>query len=148
MNEQFQQAISELFSKFGIVFDEGVNWTSETLLPYIQELIHKMQIYKIITSSIGLFFTVSVCIFCVIFFKKMYLAYKLVERTGEGNFFFDELGSLNFIPGAISVTCSALALVLFILGIVWIETIISWSITPDVAFIRYLVKMLATFGGI
>lgn len=58
MNEQLQQAISELFSKFGIVFDEGVNWTSETLLPYIQELIHKMQIYNIVTSSIGLFFTV------------------------------------------------------------------------------------------
>lgn len=48
MNEQLQQAISELFSKFRIVFDEGVNWASETLLPYIQELIHKMQIYLIL----------------------------------------------------------------------------------------------------
>lgn len=147
MNEQLQQAISELFSKFGIVFDEGVNWTSETLMPYIQELIHRMQIYKIVTSSIGLFFTVSVCIFCVIFFKKMYSANKLVERTRKENFFFDEFGSLNFIPEAISATCSALAFVLFILGIVWIDTIISWLITPDIEFIKYLVKMLATFGG-
>lgn len=143
MNEQLQQSVSELFSKFGIVFDEGVNWTSETLLPYIQELIHKMQIYKIVASSIGLFFTVSVCIFCAIFFKKMYSANKLVERTREENFFFDEFGSLNFVPGVISAICSALAFVLLILGIVWIDTIISWAIMPDVNFIKYIGNMLS-----
>lgn len=58
MNEQLQQTIADLLSKFGITFDKSVNWTSETLMPYIQELIHRMQIYKIVTSSIGLFFTV------------------------------------------------------------------------------------------
>lgn len=142
MNEQLQQTIADLLSKFGITFDKSVNWTSETLMPYIQELIHRMQIYKIVTSSIGLFFTVSVCIFCVIFFKKIYSANKLVKRTREENFFFDKFGDLNFIPVVISVICSALAFVLFILGIVWINTIISWLITPDTEFIRYLVKML------
>lgn len=58
MNEQLQQTIADLLNKFGITFDKSVNWTSETLMSYIQELIHRMQIYKIVTSSIGLFFTV------------------------------------------------------------------------------------------
>lgn len=58
MNDQLQQAIADLLNKFGIVIDKGVDWTSDMFFPYIQELIHRMQIYKIVTSSIGLFFTV------------------------------------------------------------------------------------------
>lgn len=42
-----------------------------------------------------------------------------------------------------SVTCSALAFVLFISGIVWTDTIISWAIMPDVNFIKYIGNMLS-----
>lgn len=30
MNDQLQQAIADLLSKFGIVIDKGVDWTSDT----------------------------------------------------------------------------------------------------------------------
>lgn len=46
------------FSKVSVQGGKEGDPTSETLMPYIQELIHRMQIYKIVTSSIGLFFTV------------------------------------------------------------------------------------------
>ena len=143
MNEQLQQAISELFSKFGIVFDEGVNWTSETLLPYIQELIHKMQIYKIVTSSIGLFFTVSVCIFCVIFFKKMYSANKLVERIGEENWCFHEFDDWKDSTAVACIVCGVAILAGLFISVMCIDSIISWAIMPDVNFIKYLGNMLS-----
>ena len=141
MNEQLQQAIADLFNKFGIVFDEASNWTRETLMPYIQQLIYRMQIYNIVTSSISLIFLVLLFIFCCVFVKKAYLAYKLVSENGKENFYFDVVGCWK--TGALAGTIMCVVVIFFclILSAIFIDSIVSWAIMPDVNFIVYLMEM-------
>lgn len=143
MNEQLQQTIADLLSKFGIAFDKGVNWTSETLMSYIQELIHRMQIYNIVTNSFSLVFIVLLFIFCCVFIKKAYLAYKLVEKSNKENFYFEGDGCWK--SGALVgiVMCGIAIFFCLILVAIFIDNIIYWAIMPDIKFIEYLGEMLS-----
>lgn len=143
MNEQLQQAIADLLSKFGIVFDESVNWTSETLMPYIQELIHRMQIYKIVTSSLLLAFIVLIFILCGIFFKKAYSANKLVEKTGEENWCFHEFGDWKDSTAVACIVCCVAIFIGLFVSVQCIDSIISWVFMPDIKFMEYLGEMLS-----
>lgn len=141
MNEQLSQTISDLLSKFGIAFDEGVNWTSETLIPYIQELIHRVQIYKIVTSSFSLLFIVLLFIFCFVFIKRAYLAYKLVEKSDKENFYFEGDGCWKSGALAGTIMCGIAIFFCLILAAIFIDSIVSWAIMPDANFIEYLMEI-------
>ncbi len=143
MNDQLQQAIADLLSKFGIVIDKGVDWTSDTFFPYIQELIHRMQIYEIVTSSLLLAFIVLISILCGIFFKKAHSANKLVEKTGEENWCFNEFGGWKDSTAVACIVCCGAILVGLFISVMCIDSIISWAIMPDVNFIKYLGNMLS-----
>lgn len=142
MNE-LQQAITDLLNKFGIVIDNGVDWTGEVLLPYIQELIHRMQIYNIVSNSIALAISVLILILCSIFLKKAYSAHKLFRETDVGNWCFDGSGLWRGGAFAGTIICSVIIIFgLFIIGFC-LDAIISWAIMPDANFIEYLHNMLA-----
>lgn len=143
MNDQLQQAIADLLNKFGIVIDKGVDWTSDMFFPYIQELIHRMQIYKIVTSSLLLAFIVLIFILCGIFFKKAYSANKLVEKTGEENWCFHEFGDWKDSTAVACIVCGVAILVGLFISVMCIDSIISWAIMPDVNFIKYVGNMLS-----
>lgn len=142
MNEQLQQTISDLLSKFGIVFDESINWTSETLMPYIQELIHRMQIYKIVTNSISLAFIVLLFILCCVFIKRAYMAYKLVEKNDKENFYFEWDGCWKLGALAGTIMCGIAIFFCLILAVIFIDIIISWAIMPNANFLEYLMEMI------
>jgi hypothetical protein len=143
MNDQLQQAIADLLNKFGIVIDKGVDWTSDMFFPYIQELIHRMQIYKIVTSSLLLAFIVLIFILCGIFFKKAYSANKLVEKTGEENWCFHEFGDWKDSTAVACIVSGVAILGGLFISVMCIDSIISWAIMPDVNFIKYLGNMLS-----
>lgn len=99
MSEEVIKVLEYLGEKFGIVVD----WTSENVMPYAEDLIHRMSTYNIVLNSIWsaigvvlLVITVAILIWC---FKQ--------KRKDEYWGFLDEGGAATItmlITGTIGIT--------------------------------------------
>lgn len=67
MENKVIEVIDALCDKFGI----AVDWTSQNVFPYMQDLMNRIVKYEIITSIFWVVFFCSVCISSFIFMKKV-----------------------------------------------------------------------------
>lgn len=75
--------------KLGIAFD----WSSETIMPYLQELIQKVVRYEIATSMTWIF----------IFSLLLYFGYNIVKKLRQKAKYQDDLIMLNILLATICV---------------------------------------------
>lgn len=142
MDETLQNTIAELLNKFGITFDETKIFSTDTLIPYIKELIGRVKIYKIVTNGIALFVFIILMALAITFFVKLYKNYKLYDKTGEKNLFFDCYDTTTFSFAGIIIS---LIIVLLSLAIIpaCISEIIEWIFIPDIQFIEYISELIS-----
>lgn len=67
MENKVIEVIDALCDKFGI----AVDWTSQNVFPYVQDLMNRIVKYEIITSVFWVVFFCFVCISSFIFMKKV-----------------------------------------------------------------------------
>lgn len=72
VSEQIIQVIEALCEKFGI----AINWTSDTILPYIEILCKKLITYEIVCSAFIISFLITLSVVCVVLTKRLAPIYK------------------------------------------------------------------------
>ena len=124
VSEQVIKVLDAVCDKFGIAID----WTSNNVIPYIQQLGNKIIIYDICNSIMWL---VVVCLFLltVSIFIKKFLNKKKLEANERMNDYYYTDGSLD--NGA--WYCYLIIGILLVIAIV-IGTISSQSIIQDIVF--------------
>lgn len=143
MNETLQNTIAELLNKYGIAFDETKQWTTETLMPYIEELVKRMRIYNIVEQ--GMLFVVFVTLFIlsILFFKFLIKKYKENQEHDEVSLFFDYDNDITPI-GLLGVATSSVVLICsFIIGLFILSDLLKWIFIPDIQFIEYISNLIS-----
>lgn len=101
MSEEIIKILDELGKRFGIAID----WTSENVVPYAEELCKKFINYEIVTSIFWI-------AFCMILFASVLIA--AVKLTKAAN----EDGWINGIPSVPAVITVILSIVFGIIAII------------------------------
>lgn len=132
----FEQVTSYLEEKFGIVLD----WTSETVLPMLKDLMHRVVTYHIVSDSI----IIAVCLIAIvgsaIFFAKEYKAY----REQEDSWFLDDvLGDLSFSAIMVTSFLGAMTVVAIVLSLCMTGNLLKWIFIPEVQFFRYVSALIS-----
>ena len=124
VSEQVIKVLDAICDKFGIAID----WTSNNVIPYIQELGNKIITYDICSSIMWLVIGSVIPLIVAILIKK-FLNQKKLEAKESSNAYYYADGSLD--EGALY--CYLIIGILLVIAIV-IGTISSQSIIQDIVF--------------
>ena len=124
VSEQVIKVLDAVCDKFGIAID----WTSNNIIPYIQQLGNKIIIYDICNNIIWLVVVCVMPLIVAILIKK-FLNQKKLEAKESSNAYYYADGSLD--EGALY--CYLIIGILLVIAIV-IGTISSQSIIQDIVF--------------
>ena len=97
MENKVVEVIDALCDKFGI----AVDWTSENIFPYLQDLMERFVKYTILKNSLSIFFVVLITLLSFNFYKKRRGSNTDSEIFGGIVFFLCFSGFLFIVP-----TCS------------------------------------------
>ena len=124
ISEQVIKVLDAVCDKFGIAID----WTSNNVIPYIQQLGNKIIIYDICNSIIWLVVGCVMPLIVAILIKK-FLNQKKLEAKESSNAYYYADGSLD--EGA--WCCYAMIIILIIIAIILTASNIQ-DIIQDIAF--------------
>ena len=127
----FEQITAYLEEKFGIVLD----WTSDTVLPMLKELMHRVTVYHIVSDSIIIVVCLLVIIGSMIFFAKEIKAYREQE---DSSWFLETYGDLTFSAIMITVILAMFTAVAIVLSLWAIGNLLNWVFIPEVQFFKYV----------
>lgn len=75
MTPELEKTLAELLEKFGIVFDKSVGFTTQTIMPYLKELLARMRTYYVISDTITLVVSLVCLILLALLFVKIFKDY-------------------------------------------------------------------------
>lgn len=108
ISDQIMQVIEALCEKFGIVVD----WTSESVIPYIEALSKKLVKYEIITSFFWIILMLLFSVVSIIAAKKLYPVFKKgIEKERDTFEIGWELGTGFAIMGLVAINLIAIIVI-------------------------------------
>ena len=135
VSEQVIKVLDAVCDKFGIVID----WTSNNIIPYIQELGNKIITYDICNSIMWLVIGSAIPLTVAILIKKFLNKKKLEAKERMNDYYYTD-GSLD--EGA--WYCYAMIIVLIIIAIILttsnIESIIQDIVFPEKTIIEFITQ--------
>lgn len=139
-----------LFEKFGI----AVDWTTENVLPYVEQLAEKIVTYNIVVDAMWVGASILGIIGCCIYARILYGSYKHCKTTETQTVLFDtwlnsygqrrfEMTSTAYLGNALSgfiviVSC----ICLFIDG----GDLLKWIFIPELQLIEYVSDLVSSLG--
>ena len=102
MSTEIIKVLDDLSSRFGIAID----WTSQNVAPYIQQLIGRIQGYSITINAIAAVCMVAIIVVAVVWYVKLY------KRHKDDNKYCDELSTMEFALNIAFGVVGAVALML------------------------------------
>lgn len=133
MTDEIIKLLDELAKRFGIVID----WTSENLMPYLEDLFDRFITYNIVVDVFWIIMAFVVICFDVWFVKKSYQMYK----EDRNNIFFETFSfgrNVTFLWVATVITVVVFSLISVILGLVALLEIPKLIFIPEVFMIDWL----------
>lgn len=127
----FEQVTAYLEEKFGIVLD----WTSETILPTLKELAHRIATYNIVKDSIIVVVCLIVIVGSMIFFIKEYKAYK---ESADSWLIDPHFGDLSFKASIITAVLGLIAVIAIILCLCMTGNLLNWIFIPEAQLFNYV----------
>ena len=135
ISEQIIKVLDAVCDKFGIAID----WTSNNVIPYIQELGNKIITYDICISIVWLVIGCVIPLTVAILIKKFLNKKKLEAKERMNDYYYTD-GSLD--EGA--WCCYAMIIVLIIIAIILttsnIESIIQDIVFPEKTIIEFITQ--------
>ena len=133
VSEQVIKVLDAVCDKFGIAID----WTSNNVIPYIQELGHKIIIYDICNSIIWLVIGSAIPSTVAILIKK-FLNKKKLEAQESSNVYYYAGGSLD--EGALYcyLIIGILLVIAFVIGTIGLQSIIQDVVFPEKTLIEFI----------
>ena len=135
ISEQVIKVLDAVCDKFGIAID----WTSNNVIPYIQQLGNKIITYDICNSIMWLVIGSTIPLIVAILIKKFLNKKKLEAKERMNDYYYTD-GSLD--EGA--WCCYAMIIVLIIIAIILttsnIESIIQDVVFPEKTIIEFITQ--------
>lgn len=128
MSNEIIKVLDDLAQKFGIVID----WTSQNVMPYLQELMGRFIKYKIATDIIGIIVGVVMFILSIILFKKI----NEWRKSNSFNIDYTDDYVLLYILGIFGIVCLFAGAIVIILC--YANGIIQSIFIPELTVIKYL----------
>lgn len=138
--EEIIKVINELCNKFGIAID----WTSQNVLPYLQELMGRIVTYHIVWKS------VIIALYCILFIlmgigaKAILNSRKkiIADKCSCGNFFWYKDGDIDE-GGIYTLIISGIVLVIALIGIITaIASLLKWIFIPELGLYEYMTNLI------
>ena len=133
MTDEIIKLLDELAKRFGIVID----WTSENVMPYLEDLFNRFITYNIVVDVVWIILLFAMICFDIWFIKK---SYKMYEEDGDNIFFekfyFRKEPTLLYM--VISVIVTIVSLIGIILGVFALLEIPKLLFIPEVFVIDWL----------
>ena len=107
MSEEIIKVLDNLAQKFGIAID----WTSQNIMPYLQDLMSRFIQYK---NSISIIWIVIATILIII---SIICIVKLIKWTKKDKYYDDELASIGFALSIIAMIIAICILIVNIIGL-------------------------------
>lgn len=140
------ETLDYLFEKFGI----AVDWTTENVMPYVEQLAEKIVTYKIVTDSILVGVSIIAIIICCICAKTLYTNYQQCVTKKETNLFWDvyervwskdiDLTGFGFVFSASATVSFVVAFIVFICSF---AGLIKWIFIPELQLIEYVSNLVS-----
>jgi hypothetical protein len=147
MSQEIIKVLEYLGEKLGIAID----WTTENVLPYAEQLFKRYVTLKITYASIGTVIGIALAVTAIVLGVKVLKAYIEMKKTETSNTFwyisktslytdwdFTAAGAIATILVAI---CVFAAIPTFICSV---HTLIEWIIIPEIPFAKEIASLLGT----
>ncbi len=140
MSQEIIKVLEYLGEKLGIAID----WTTENVLPYAEQLFKRYASYKIVSASMDIFTGIVFAVIIIILTRKMFNGYHKANASKTDNLWWEYdfgptlLGA--FIIAAIIVSTIA-TLVFTLCGM---SNLIEWIIIPEIPFAKEIASLLGT----
>lgn len=147
MSQEIIKVLEYLGEKLGIAID----WTTENVLPYAEQLFKRYVTLKITYASIGTVIGIALAVTAIVLGVKVLKAYIEMKKTETSNTFwyiskmclytdwdFTAAGAIATILAAI---CVSAAIPTFICSV---HTLIEWIIIPEIPFAKEIASLLGT----
>lgn len=143
------ETLDYLFEKFGI----AVDWTTENVMPYVEQLAEKIVTYNIVTNSIWLCVSVITIIVCCVGAKTLYTNYKQCVTEKKSNLIWEydkRSWSGYFDLTDFGCFLSVLTLVFLVVGIIVficsLASLMQWIFIPELQLIEYVGNLVSNSG--
>lgn len=133
MTDENIKLLDELAKRFGIVID----WTSENVMPYLEDLFNRFITYHIVVDVFYIILLFAMIWFDVWFIKK---SYKMYEEDGDNIFFENPYFRRDATPLYMitSVIVAIVSLIGIMLGVFVLLEITKLLFIPEVFMIDWL----------
>jgi hypothetical protein len=145
MSDQIIKVLEYLGDKLGIAID----WTTENVLPYAEQLFHRYVTLKIVKNGIGVFIGVVLVITAIAFTISMVKGYMKTSKNHKDNIWYEyseywkEVRSTDVIVLGVSVVVICVIASIPILGHN-ASSLIEWIIIPEIPFAKEVAALLGT----
>lgn len=138
------ETLDYLFEKFGI----AVDWTTENVMPYVEQLAEKIVTYKIVTNSIGVVLSILAIIGCCVYVRVLYGNYKLCNTTKKDTLLVDYLSSCDCTDFSVvgficTIVFGGVAVASVICLLVDGADLIKWILLPELQLIEYVGNLVS-----
>lgn len=140
MSEQIIEVLEYLGDKLGIAID----WTTENIMPYVEELFKRYISLKITTLSIYIVVGVALCIAAIVLGIKLFKGFEKTKANEEDTLFWEECCGIE--PTGIGMFALAFLFILCIASIVIlccnISSLLEWIFIPEVPFVKEIADLI------
>ena len=140
MSQEIIKVLEYLGEKLGIAID----WTTENVLPYAEQLFKRYVILKITYSSIGTIIGIALAVTAIVLFVKLIKGYNETEETGDDNIWWEyDWGpsGLGVFATVAIIVCAFAALITLLCEV---SSLIEWIIIPEVPFVKEITYLIST----
>ena len=128
MSNEVIKVLDNLAQKFGVAID----WTSQNVMPYLQELMSRFIKYKIATNVMWLVVGIVLFIISIILFKKIQ-KWRKSENYHKDRYDDDEMLYILGILGISCIIITAIAIIIY-----YTNGILQDIFVPELTVIKYL----------
>ena len=143
MSEEIIKVLEYLGEKLGV----AVDWTSENIVPYAEELFKRLTTLEIIRASIGIFIGIIFIITAIVLFAKLIKKFIEAHKSNKDNILWDvynrsiEPTNFGFIVSIIAVISAVAGIIIFGANL---TNLIEWIIIPEVEFVKEIAYLVGT----
>lgn len=140
MSQEIIKVLEYLGEKLGIAID----WTTENVVPYAEQLFKRYVTLKITYASVGTVIGIVLAIIAIVLGVKLIKGCNKAEETGDDNIWWEyDWGLSGFgVFVAVAIVICAIAAIITILCEV--SSLIEWIIIPEVPFVKEITYLIST----
>ena len=141
------ETLDYLFEKFGI----AVDWTTENVLPYVEQLAERIVTYNIITETLWVIASILAIIGCCVYVRILCGSHKLCKTTKEDTILCSysslvecaDLSTIGFVGSLIAGATTITSIVCLFNDV---GDLLKWIFIPELQLVEFVSNLVSSSG--